>query len=77
MNNIWLGTRQQRLAACTVLLMLALGLCHRGQEFDLPHLHSSMPVMPTTRSPISVYGNTASVTLGTSSDFFFFGLNFR
>ncbi|MGA2424687.1 MAG: hypothetical protein ABSG07_11835 [Terriglobales bacterium] len=37
--DVWLGTRKQRLAAFTVLLMLALGIVSRGDSSQ-PYLHN-------------------------------------
>lgn len=37
--DVWLGTRKQRLAAFTVLLMLALGIVSRGDNSQ-PYLHN-------------------------------------
>ncbi|MBZ5705719.1 MAG: hypothetical protein LAN63_10225 [Acidobacteriia bacterium] len=66
MGNVWLGTRHQKIAACTVLLMVALGLFHSGREFDLPHLHSEAPIMPTTAVSIFASGNSTA-TISTLS----------
>ena len=60
--NVWLGTREQKIAACTVLLMAGLCILDYKDQFDMPHLHIEGPVMPTTFAAISASAsNTASI----------------
>ena len=55
--KFYLRTRQQQLAAFTVLLMLALGLILGRHDYDQPHMHvDNEPSLPTTMAP-SMYTN--------------------
>lgn len=59
--EVWLGTLQQRVAACTILLMAGLCILDHRSEFDMPHLHTEEPIMPATTAVLSVSGtNTVS-----------------
>ena len=67
--KFYLRTRQQQLAAFTVLLMLALGLILGRHDYDQPHMHvDNESSWPTTMAP-SMYtnGTPSSVTFSSSS----------
>ncbi|HEX8818032.1 MAG TPA: hypothetical protein VF753_21265 [Terriglobales bacterium] len=62
--KIWLGTREQRIAACTVLIMAGLCLFQRIDDFDMPHLHFETPSVPTASvSMFASAANTAAATV--------------
>ena len=62
MKVCWLGTPEQKIAACTVLLMAGICVIDLKNEFDMPHLHVEDPLMPTTSVVMSApASNTVSV----------------
>lgn len=65
MKTIWLGGWEQKTAACTVLLLFALGCLGNRGSWDQPHVHvdtgSSAPTANVTAISFSG-GNTVNVT---------------
>jgi len=62
MTRFWTGSREQKVAMCTVVLMFTLSILHREFKFDMPHLHSEVPATPTVTTTLFASGNsTASV----------------
>lgn len=69
MMKIWLGTPEQKTAACMVLLMAGLCIFDYKEAFDVPHLHVEGPLMSTVSVGFSASAsNTTSVSTYSSFD---------
>ncbi len=59
--KICLGNSQQKIAAAAAILTAGLCVCDYRNEFDLPHMHSEIPIVPAVSEISAPATNVANL----------------